>query len=480
MKTPHVVLKNFFSLTAAEIITRVGGVILTIYIARVLGPSNLGILAFAQAFIAYFIVLSDFNLHTIGVREIAKHKKKTSTVGTAVLATRFILSILTVALVTALLFFLNISSLSKILIFLFSVAIVPTSLNPSFIFSAHQRMEFEGFLKAFYQLFYFLLGLIFIVLLKDLRVLPVTNFISGLATLLIAFPLVFKFIGFRFQRVYPSLIFNLFRVAFPLGIASLMIQVYYFADTIILQFIKGEQIVGFYNAAYKLMLVIVGFGFFFHSAVFPIMAETIDKKDSTKIKRLTETTFRIVTLFGFPVAVGGTILGSKIISLAYGLSQYLPSVLPFQILVWNTLIIWVNMIFGNLLIASRKQGDYLKVVTVGAVSNVVLNIFLIPRFSMIGAAVTTLLSEFFVLAAGLAFTYSHFPFVRMNYAARMWKPLLASLGMGLLLSKLLFVNVFLLIACGVVIYLALSLILKTLTVKDIKIALSLAGVGRKS
>jgi len=73
--------------------------------------------------------------------------------------------------------------------------------------------------------------------------------------------------------------------------------------------------------------------------------------------------------------------------------KYLAAISPLMILSLNVLVIAVNVFFGNPLTVWGKQKAYSVAITFGAISNIILNFALIPRYSFNGAALATLLSE---------------------------------------------------------------------------------------
>ncbi|MHB8853951.1 MAG: oligosaccharide flippase family protein [Ignavibacteriaceae bacterium] len=74
MKISNQILRNLISLTSAEVISKIVGLITAAYLGRVLKPEGFGILGFATAFVSYFLLIGNFGLDTYGTREIAKDK----------------------------------------------------------------------------------------------------------------------------------------------------------------------------------------------------------------------------------------------------------------------------------------------------------------------------------------------------------------------------------------------------------------------
>jgi O-antigen/teichoic acid export membrane protein len=102
-------------------------------------------------------------------------------------------------------------------------------------------------------------------------------------------------------------------------------------------------------------------------------------------------------ILALPIGVGTTILADRLIAVVFG-STYANSARPLQILVWSSVFIFVSIPFGNLFNSLNKQAIVAKAAGIGVVLNVILNLLLIPRYSLIGASIATVSTEFLILA----------------------------------------------------------------------------------
>ena len=136
------VSKNFASLTLAEGVTRACAILLFIYTARVLGVTSFGELAFATAVISFFTFFADFGLTTLGIREIARHKKETDSYGTNILLFQVLFTLFLLMLLGVLLLFMPIGNTLKVITFFYGLGLIPLALDMSYIFQAHEKMEY--------------------------------------------------------------------------------------------------------------------------------------------------------------------------------------------------------------------------------------------------------------------------------------------------------------------------------------------------
>jgi O-antigen/teichoic acid export membrane protein len=170
-----------------------------------------------------------------------------------------------------------------------------------------------------------------------------------------------------------------------------MSKVYYNMDTLFLEFMKGNYSVGVYNAAYRIILFILGFWFIFGNVTFPAITQ-LSAVSSESLARFLSILVRLALTVSLPIAIGGTILGGRIVAFVYP-HGFEAGAGAFQILIWSVLIVALSTTYANSLIALDKAKKYMWAVTFGAVANTGLNLLLIPEFDFIGAAVATVLTE---------------------------------------------------------------------------------------
>jgi len=96
----------------------------------------------------------------------------------------------------------------------------------------------------------------------------------------------------------------------------------------------------------------------------------------------------------------------RIILLVFG-GSYLAAALPLSILAMNVIVVSLNVFLGNPMMAWGKLREYAIAIAFCAISNIILNFVLIPKYSYIGAAFATLLSEVAVFI-GLFYLFNKF------------------------------------------------------------------------
>ncbi|MBI1881403.1 MAG: flippase [Chloroflexi bacterium] len=312
------------------------------------------------------------------------------------------------------------------------------------------------------RLVFVLIGVI--VLIKGLGFvwLVVGTQISVLVATILAAVLMIRYIGWFPFEMSPREWWPLLRASLPFGVITLTLLIADRIDTIILSLWTEDVIVGWYNVAYGLMINLTFFSAMLNGALGPTLARTY-VGDKQTVNKVYQTSFRILFIASIPLAIGATVLADRIISFLYT-DEFLPAVPAFQVLVWALPITALHSLCSAMATASYREKDQAKIRVIGSVANIVMNIFAIPRFGLMGAAVVTLLTELIIFA--LMFKLVNDQFVLQDIFHIIGKPLLAALVMG---GVLLFghnLNLLLLIGLGVAIYGLMLLATRAVDLKD--------------
>lgn len=441
------IIKNFFSLTAANFIGQIFAFIATAYLARTLSASGFGRIAFAQGIIVYFALITDFGLRTVGVREVAKNRDEIKGYISNLLALKLTLAIISFFSLLVFLVFINKPTDYKTLIALYGLTLFPQVLLLDWTFEATEQMEFVGIAHIIQPAIYLPLLLFFVKSPQDLLNVPLLFLTSSLfIVILLSYIFIRNYGWFKFSsdiKFWKMLLLQ----ALPLGLSGLLFQVHSNIDIIMLGFMKSDEVVGWYSAAYKIILVIQGLGGFFGTAIFPVMSHYY-QESIEKLRKLIHYSSKVTVFLGLPIAIGGVILAPKIVTLIYG-NNFQGSILAFQILLGYLFLSYVAAPFFFLLQASGKVQYFLHTAAVAAITNGGLNIILIPKYSLIGAAVTTVISSLVIFI--MLYVYSVRNIVRVSIMKDLLRAFMMASAMGVAMT-LVNINLFGKFLVGVTFY----------------------------
>jgi O-antigen/teichoic acid export membrane protein len=257
--------------------------------------------------------------------------------------------------------------------------------------------------------------------------------------------------------------------ALPFGLTSIFITIFYYIDSVMLSTMKGNEAVGWYNAAYRLVFIPSFIPIVFNSAIFPVMARfSITSKASLEF--IYQRYFKYMVLLSIPIAVGTTLLSDRFILLVFG-QEYAPAVIALQILIWTIIAVFVSGVFGRLVESLNKQILGTKVSGIAAALSVVLNLILIPKYGYVGASASAVVTYFTVLILmGVVSFRLGYSIPRGEIVKNVGKVIAASAAMGLFIWYCSNLNLIALIALSILIYSIFIGILKFFDKEDINLA----------
>jgi len=459
------IAKNTLALLSAQIVVAILTVVLSIFIARFLGDVIFGKFSFALAFTAFFIIFTKLGYNTLLIREVARDKSHVKKYVNSILGIRLLLSIIIFVLIIITINLMGYPVDTKIVVYLFGIYFLLESLSEVYkvTYRAFEIMEYEALTKILANLIRVTLSVLVLFLGYGLIELALVFIFSGLFDLLISFLICEKKIVKSRPKLDLSFVKDTLKIVLPLSILPIFSLIYIRADTIMLSVLKGDAVVGWYNAAYYLVLGFKPIAHLVMTALFPLMSlYYISSKDS--LKTLYEKSFKYLLILGLPLSLGITLLADKFILLFYG-QQFYNSIITLQILAWDILLLFLSMCLSFVLISIDKQNKMAIIAGFSALINVILNIIFIPSFSYVGAAVATIASEgfLFILCILLVSRYLYvIPFHKI-----IPKPLIACGIMGIFIYQFNDMNLFILISIAIILYFGLLFLLKGFSKDDI-------------
>lgn len=368
------------------------------YVARYLGAEGFGILSFALAFTAIFGVITDFGLNQLATREIARNNSLTPKYLGNVATLKIILGAIAFGLIALTINLMHYPEQTKTIVYLTALFIVFNAFCVTFyaIFQAHERMEFVTLGRVLNAIMLLAGGIFAVVLHMSLPAFALVYFVTSSITL--AFDIAISIWKFEKPRLEIDLAFwkRTLTEAWPFGLSTVFTSIYFWIGSVMLSVMKGDEVVGWFNAAYRLVFSLAIVPTVYFTAVFPVMSKYyVTSRDSLII--INERSMKYMLILAIPIAVGTSLLADKLIRIIFG-SGYENSIIALQLLVWAVAFVFVSSGFARLFESSNRQMLVTSVAAGCALLNVLLNLVLIPKFSYIGASVTTIVTEFTALA----------------------------------------------------------------------------------
>jgi len=470
-------LKNIGSLFISQTLGYVIVFIYTIYLIRYLGVENFGILSFALALASILEILSDLGLNILMTRDVARDNSLTQKYFKNIIGIKLILLVI---LVSGTVLGLNLMSypqneISVIYIILFMLIFNTFSGVFYSLFQAYEKLEYQSIANILNSILMLAGVLLIIKFNSGLILLSILYALIG--GLVLLFYVYISLTRFKFPRPRFEFDFNFWKPtiaqALQFGLIGVFTTIYVWIDSVMLSFMAGNEAVGIYNAAYRIVLILLFIPIVINAAVFPVMSR-LYRSSSDSLQKITEKYFKFMLLISMPMGILITFFAGNIILLLFG-NQYYPSVIALQILIWATVLTFINSSYVQLFQSSDKQMTVTKIAFIGMIINISLNLLLIPKYSYIAASFNTLVTE--LGGAVLILTVatknnslnpkkvSH-DFVKISIS-----------GLVMFLSLVIFkeLNIFILVITSTIIYLAVIYITRAIDKEDIRIIKQIRG-----
>lgn len=453
MTTARTIAKNTIVLIAAQAINIVITLIYLAYTTRYLQAEGFGILSFALAFTSMFVFISDPGLSTLMTREVSKDKSLGSKYLGTIGVIRIGLSFLTFVLIAIIINLYGYPQQTIQVVYIIALSTICYAMASLFnsIFQAHEKMEYQSVGSVMMTLI-MLIGTYYAVS-QGLSVVAFA-FVSLIANFSMLF---FGFIVcmalFTLPKVDVNLTFWKATIieALPFGISGIFMTIYYSVDSVMLSAIQGNEVVGYYAAANRLIQYLVFVPLIVGTTIYPAMAK-FHLSSREYLVLLCDKCLKYMIILAIPIAVGTTIIADKIVYSIYG-DGFTRSILALQLLIWSMVFVFTSAGYVKLFESINKQRTITKITAIGLAFNVILNLLLIYAFSYIGSSIAAILTQ---LAMLLILIYiSHklgYETIRRETITTLYKVVIASLAMGLFLWFFKNTNILILVPLAMVIY----------------------------
>jgi O-antigen/teichoic acid export membrane protein len=195
----------------------------------------------------------------------------------------------------------------------------------------------------------------------------------------------------------------------PLAAITLLSLTHSRIDSILLSFFRSEAEVGLYGVAYKIYDIAIIIPSIVATNLLPVITQLFTSNRMEEFQTLLKRSSNILFL-----------MASTIIVLVFALAPYLvvfissqdflPAVTPLRILIAAMIFVFLATFLIQALLSARQHPKLITGYGLALILNVVLNLWAIPRYSIIGAAGTTFFTEGVLALAILLASYRHIQF----------------------------------------------------------------------
>lgn len=394
----HSVKYNFimnFILTASNFIFPL---ITFPYVSRILLASGNGKVNFAASVANYFMMVASLGIPTYGIRACAKvrdDKEALSKTAQEILIINFVSTVLVTLTYLVCIFTVPKFSQDKILYLIEGVNIVLNMFGANWIYQALEQYDYITARSVFFKFISMILMFLLVHQQSDYIVYAAITVLAAVGSNVLNFIRLRRFIVFRKLRNYEFK--KHLKPIFVLFAQNVTVSIYTNLDTVMLGFMQNDEAVGLYTAAVKVKGILLSIVASLGNVLLPRMSYYVKHNVKDMFYQLIRLALNAELFMAFPLAVYFSIESRNSILLLAG-KGYLGAIPAMAII---TIAIIPNGLTGVIgvqtLTPLNREKQVLYSVIVGAVSDFVLNLLMIPQWGAAGAALATTIAEFLVL-----------------------------------------------------------------------------------
>lgn len=477
--------KDLTKYLPAHVIPGLVGIISIPIITRLISPEEYGNYVIVLATITFFSSIASAWLSASSIRFYPSYKQDNclEKFYSVIIKLVFIIVISLSFISLIILFFIKNSisvslySLMYIGLLVFIVSSIYDVFNS--ILRAKRKASWYSFSQIWHYVIKFILGIILIIVFHlGARGLLLGSFISIVIILPLLYNLAIGKISLKKGKVFSSMTLSMIKYGFPVIIINLASWIVMFSDRYLLNFFLGSKIVGIYSVGY----IIPERSIFFIVALISMAANPIAfriwEQQGVKASQdfLTKLT-RYYLLIGLPMTVGLSVLSKPVMHI-FADPLYFSGYKVIPLIAFSMFFIGITNRFNMVVSFYKKTSLIMFCNLFGGVLNIGLNLWLIPKYGYMAAALTTFIT-FAVQIVIMVVISRHFLTWRFPFKS-LGKIVIASLVMGIVvyyssnyLAALNLLNLIIAICVGAVVYFAMILLFNEFQVKEINAARTL-------
>ena len=398
--------RNLAALTVGQIITWTMTLAWTLVVPRLLGPSGMGLIISAWSVTGILAITLGFGTKTYLVRAIVVDRARApQLVGTGIVL-RLVLSPLFLAGVLLYAKFAGHGHEGRLVLYLVAGATLLTLLAEPMqaAFQAIERMEYLAYSDVINKSMQGLVGIVLVVLgFGAVGFAGCWMVMSGVVIVLDALWLR-RYLPIDLRTGIQQLV-HMAKESVAYWAFGLFFMIYLWIDATILSLMTSPEVVGWYGVPTKIFQTLMFVPVLMSTAWLPRLVAAFER-DPQELRRAARTPIELALLIGLPLAAAVAVAAQPMVHLFYG-PAYAEAVPVLVILGLCIPLMYLNIMFNQLLIAAKRQLVWTYVMAGATVFNPAVNVLLIPmtqhRFGngAIGAALSLFVTELVILAAGI-------------------------------------------------------------------------------
>lgn len=364
------------------------------YVSRILLPVGTGKVAFATSIVSYFTMIGMLGIPTYGIRATARVREDKDKLSQTV---QEIMVINTVAMTLSLVAYLIAIALVPRLaadrtLFMINIAtLVFNLMGCEWLYKGMEQYSYITIRSIVFKFLGLALMFLFVHEQRDYVLYGAITILASVGSNFLNLINLRRYISFK---RYPDNNYKQhLKPIFSFFMMTVATTIYTNLDAVMLGFMKGDEEVGYYNAAVKIKGILVSLVTSMGAVLLPRLSFYIKEGRHQEFKELTVRSLQFVCFISLPLWIYFTLFAKEGVYFLSG-RAYTGAIVPMQLIMPTLFLIGVSNLLGiQILVPMDKERKVLESVLIGAVVNIISNAIFIPQYGASGAALGTLIAE---------------------------------------------------------------------------------------
>lgn len=387
--------KNFIYNLLYQILALIIPLITSPYLSRKVGATGVGIYSYTYSIVYYFMLFTLLGINNYGNRVIAQvrdDKEKVSKAFWSIYSFQFIMGLIMLLLYLGYVIIFN--NEYQTIAFIQSFFIISALLDINWFFFGLEEFKKTITRNSIIKVINLILVFLFVNSPSDLW--KYTLIMSCMTCIgqIILWTFIIKKIDF--VKVSLSDIISHIKPNLILFIPVIAVSLYKIMDKIMLGFFTTVAEVGYYEYAEKIVNIPLAIITALGTVMLPRISNIAAKGDTKKIDEYITKSINFVMFVSLAMCFGLIAIGYKFAPFYFGNEFQKSGILIMLLACTMPLLSFANVIRTQYLIPMEKDRIYILSVILGAISNLIINYLLIPKYYSIGACIGTIIAEIVV------------------------------------------------------------------------------------
>lgn len=369
------------------------------YVTRVLSPSGLGKVNFAVSVSTYFVLIASLGIPTYGIREIARNrenKQETEKIVNEIFLINLFMSFISIlALIVTTLIVPQFRDIS-LLLFINAINVIFAPISFNWFYQGVEEYGYITIRNVTFRILSAVLIFMFVKSFDDYYIYAIILVIQTSGAYIFNFIHLRNYVHINLFKKYS--IKKHIKPIFTFFAMSAAISVYAVMPNTFLGIFLGDEAVGYFSVAQKINSLLLTLVCALGTVALPRLSYYIKKGDKKHFSFLIKKSVNFSMAIACAV-IGYLMIAAKSLILLFAGEQYNNSVLILQIMCYILIFSGLSNVTGiQILIPLKNENVTTNSVILGAIIGVISFLVLIPRFGLIGVALSCVIVEIFVLA----------------------------------------------------------------------------------